>query len=601
MVSTAVLNRRLHNWIETNQILAEEQAGFRRERSTTDQIFILTEIVVARRPKKTFVAFIDIAKAYDRVWRNGLWHKLLQSGIRGKMWRILKNIYNQVESSVLLGQGLTDFFTIEVGLRQGCLLSPILFDLLLNDLVKELNSLKKGVKVGHHKISILLFADDIALIADSKEDLELLLKTTYEFSLKWRFKFNYDKCATIEFDNISHEPFVYGDCKEYCTCGHHYRFGKNLIQQVLVYKYLGTELDNCLTFTQLRTRLASKARTNIGRIWAMGLRSGFLSVKAAINLWKALGLSTLQYSCAIWGNVAWKEGEQIQLTMARRILRCSTMTTKEALRGELGWWTLRAQFDLVRLCYWFHILSLPDSRLLKQSYLYSKSFHRGKKKNWANTTKKILVKYHTDDNKLLDLWYHEDRVWNIDGKGNGEAKSITAHKRFFKNYIFKIIQAREESLWREKMFKERKAPNQSKLRIYRIFKTKLRLEKYLSASTNYEGRVLLTNLRSGTNKLEIERGRWKNLKEELRVCTHCNLRHVENEYHFLVLCSKYEALRQSLFQKISDISADKWNLNNLGLHTQFLLLINGTGDSHEMQVFSAVQSFIYRAFKLRGD
>ena len=358
-------------------------------------------------------------------------------------------------------------------------------------------------------------------------------------------------------------------------------------------------MDNCLTFNQLRT--ASKARTNIGRIWAMGLRSGFLSVKAAINLWKALGLSTLQYSCAIWGNVAWKEGEQIQLTMARRILRCSTMTTKEALRGELGWWTLRAQFDLVRLCYWFHILSLPDSRLLKQSYLYSKSFHRGKKKNWANTTKKILVKYHTDDNKLLDLWYHEDRVWNIDGKGNGEAKSITAHKRFFKNYIFKIIQAREESLWREKMFKERKAPNQSKLRIYRIFKTKLRLEKYLSASTNYEGRVLLTNLRSGTNKLEIERGRWKNLKEELRVCTHCNLRHVENEYHFLVLCSKYEALRQSLFQKISDISADKWNLNNLGLHTQFLLLINGTGDSHEMQVFSAVQSFIYRAFKLRGD
>ena len=151
------------------------------------------------------------------------------------------------------------------------------------------------------------------------------------------------------------------------------------------------------------------------------------------------------------------------------------------------------------------------------------------------------------------------------------------------------------------MFKERKAPNQSKLRIYRIFKTKLRLEKYLSASTNYEGRVLLTNLRSGTNKLEIERGRWKNLKEELRVCTHCNLRHVENEYHFLVLCSKYEALRQTLFQKISDISAGKWNLNNLGLHTQFLLLINGTGDSHEMQVFSAVQSFIYRAFKLRGD
>ena len=557
--------------------------------------------MIARRPKKTFVAFIDIAKAYDRVWRNGLWYKLLQSGIRGKMWRILKNIYNQVESSVLLGQGLSDFFTIEVGLRQGCLLSPILFDLFLNDLVKELNSLKKGVKVGHQKISILLFADDIALIADSKEDLELLLKTTYEFSLKWRFKFNYDKCAVIEFDNSAHEPFVYGNCKEDCSCGHHYRFGMNLIQQVLVYKYLGADLDNRLSFTSMRTRLAAKARINLGRIWAMGLRSGYLSVKAAINLWKALGLSILKYSSSIWGNVAWKEGEQVQLSMARYILRCSAMTTKEALLGELGWWSLRAQMDLSRLCYWFHLLTISDSRLLRQAYLYSRSFLNCKKTNWANTTKKILAKYHTDDNKLLDLWYQEDRIWNIDGKGNGEAKSIAAHKRFFKQYIFKVIQVREESLWKARMFKERKANCQSKLRVYRVFKTHLRLEKYLSASSNYQGRVLMTNLRSGTNKLEIERGRWTNTKEEYRVCTRCNLEHVENEYHFVVLCPKYESLRQNLFQKISNISAGKWNLNNLGLHAQFLLLINGTGDSYEMQIFSAFQAFLFRAFKLRGD
>ena len=199
------------------------------------------------------------------------------------------------------------------------------------------------------------------------------------------------------------------------------------------------------------------------------------------------------------------------------------------------------------------------------------------------------------------MWYQEDRIWNIDGKGNGEAKSIAAHKRFFKQYIFKVIQVREESLWKARMFKERKANCQSKLRVYRVFKTHLRLEKYLSASSNYQGRVLMTNLRSGTNKLEIERGRWTNTKEEYRVCTRCNLEHVENEYHFVVLCPKYESLRQNLFQKISNISAGKWNLNNLGLHAQFLLLINGTGDSYEMQIFSAFQAFLFRAFKLRGD
>ena len=89
-------------------------------RSTVDQLFILTEII-RNRKRPTFCGFLDVAKAYDRVWRNGLWFQLSQSGIKGKMWRILKNIYKTVESSILLGDYYTDFF--QVGLRQGCLVS----------------------------------------------------------------------------------------------------------------------------------------------------------------------------------------------------------------------------------------------------------------------------------------------------------------------------------------------------------------------------------------------------------------------------------------------------------------------------------------------
>lgn len=79
---------------------------------------------------------------------------------------------------------------IEVGLRQGCLLSPILFDLFINDLIKVINALEKGVRCGNREVSNLFFADDIAVIAESKEDLEVILQAIYDFSLKWRFKFN---------------------------------------------------------------------------------------------------------------------------------------------------------------------------------------------------------------------------------------------------------------------------------------------------------------------------------------------------------------------------------------------------------------------------
>ena len=89
----------------------------RKSRSTTDQLFILVEIIRSRRPAPTFVAFLDVAKAYDRVYRNGLWYKIWKLGLKGKIRRVLKNIYKKVESSVLLGERRTEWFTIEVGLR----------------------------------------------------------------------------------------------------------------------------------------------------------------------------------------------------------------------------------------------------------------------------------------------------------------------------------------------------------------------------------------------------------------------------------------------------------------------------------------------------
>ena len=110
----AILNERVTLWIESRGILVEEQAGFRRDRSTVDQLFILTEMI-RNRSEETYVCFIDIQKAYDRVWRDGLWEKLHGYGMQGKMWRVLKNIYDSVESSVLINEGQSRFFSIDTG------------------------------------------------------------------------------------------------------------------------------------------------------------------------------------------------------------------------------------------------------------------------------------------------------------------------------------------------------------------------------------------------------------------------------------------------------------------------------------------------------
>ena len=126
-VYASVLNRRLVKWSEDNGIILEEQGGFRPGRGCVDQIFVLMSILKSRLGKKTYCCFIDLRKTYDRVWRSGLWKRLWDEGIRGKMWRVLKQMYSHTQNCVLAGSTKTDFFEVDVGVRQGCVLSPVLF------------------------------------------------------------------------------------------------------------------------------------------------------------------------------------------------------------------------------------------------------------------------------------------------------------------------------------------------------------------------------------------------------------------------------------------------------------------------------------------
>jgi len=85
-----------------------------------------------RGQRGTFCCFIDVKKAFDRVFRGGIWHKLFEEGVNGKLWRVLKNIYKTVESCVLINGTLTDWTYLETGVRQGCILSPLLYALFIN-------------------------------------------------------------------------------------------------------------------------------------------------------------------------------------------------------------------------------------------------------------------------------------------------------------------------------------------------------------------------------------------------------------------------------------------------------------------------------------
>lgn len=133
---TSIICDRLNTFADETHLINEAQTGFRKGYCTSDNIFVIDFLCkyALNNKRKLFCAFIDFKQAFDTVWRDGLWTKVLKSGIDGKCLRFIINMYKGIKSKVKIGQHLSDFFMCNIGVRQGENLSPFLFSLFINDL-----------------------------------------------------------------------------------------------------------------------------------------------------------------------------------------------------------------------------------------------------------------------------------------------------------------------------------------------------------------------------------------------------------------------------------------------------------------------------------
>ena len=136
-------------FVERQQLLAEEQGGFRKGRGCRDQmvtLHLLGQIRMITKKKGMFASFIDLSKAYDRVDRTKLWRCLVEKGLSGRMIDFLKAAYLGIRCEVKVGDEFSDLFEVTTGLRQGCILSPLLFSLYINSFVDCLKEAGVGVE-----------------------------------------------------------------------------------------------------------------------------------------------------------------------------------------------------------------------------------------------------------------------------------------------------------------------------------------------------------------------------------------------------------------------------------------------------------------------
>ena len=265
-----------------NHELPDVQAGFGKGRGTRDQIANIRWIMGKAREfqKSIYFCFIDYAKAFDCVDHNKMWKILQEMGIPDHVTCILRNLYAGQEATVRTGHGTTDWFQIGKGVHQGYILSPCLFNLYAEYIMRNagLEEAQAGIKIAGKNINNLRYADDTTLMAES-EELKSLLTKVKEESEKVGLKLNIQKTKIIG-------P---GPITSWKIDG----------ETVSDFIFLGSKITadgDCGHETKRHLLLGRKVMINLDSI----LKSRDITLPTKVHTVKAMAFLVVMYGCESW-------------------------------------------------------------------------------------------------------------------------------------------------------------------------------------------------------------------------------------------------------------------------------------------------------------
>lgn len=342
-----VLERRLWKFVEGKELLCSEQGGFRKGRECMGHATVLYETLWRRNRegKPTFVGFVDFSKAFDRVWRNGLFVKLHRKGIRGRMLSMLRALYAESWARVQVNDEFTRPFRVKSGVKQGDVLSPLLFLIFIDDLLKELKDSGIGLRVPGVKrdtpftalalLAALGWADDLVLLAASPEKLQRGLDIVHRWSQRWKMLVNADKTKVMIIESGTTRR---SDCRDEArNASPSWTIGGRRVSLVDHYRYLGITFSSDLSWDRevlLRARKAEK----LTHAWTRVLRNPHIPPAVRRGVVLTYIVPAVSYGIGLWGqNQPLCAKVETALAPAWRMtLWASKAVRCEALQWELG-------------------------------------------------------------------------------------------------------------------------------------------------------------------------------------------------------------------------------------------------------------------------
>ena len=558
-IFVSVLNSRLQHFCDEHELIDESQAGFRKDYSTTDNIFTLCALAqkyLSKPGGRFYCIFIDFAKAFDCIKHYRLWATFIQYGINGKFLNIFKSMYKQLKSCVKTRHGLTEFFSCGIGTRQGCISSPLIFSLFINDLVLFLRQeCDRGIFVSNDipDLFALLFADDVSSFGETCNRLQRQINLIANFCDSIEMSVNLSKTKIVVFRN--------GGC---LRAYEKWFYKGDPIEVVPFYKYLGMYMTPKLIWSKTHECAANQALKVTACIFKYQYKFGYFYPDDIFKLFDSMVKPILCYGCEIWGYQYIERIEKVHIQFLKRYCKLPQNAADIFVYGECGRLPLCVTYFTRCIKYWTKLITMNRSRYPYQTYKMLYNLDECGRTTWASQIRFLL-----NSNGFGYAWISQE-VGNIN--------------LFIQTFKQRVIDGCIQK-WSTKL------TNSSKADTYRGFKSLLNIERYLYTDMPNSLKATLARFRCSCHELLIEKGRHINIDREHRYCPICiknNIHVVETEFHFFLECPLYEGLRMKYLRPFFALFRNINVFNNI---------FSNTDDN----VIRSVAKFIYEAFLIRNS
>ena len=274
---------------KTEGEVMEVQGGFRQGRGCGDQIFTIRQLSekVLEKNKQMVIACIDLERAYDKVSRDRLWQVLESYGIQEGLLRAIQSMYLGSQAWVRTSGKVSGWFPITQGVRQGCVMSPWLFNVFMDGIMRETKEkLQGGVQLTTTNLQLILFADDIVMVTGKEEDMQTNLGEMKKVMDKWGMKMHLGKTKVM----------MVSRTEEDCNLNIE---GED-IETVKKLKYLGVMVSSDgLCDEEIEQHVGAAAKV-VGAMRKEVLERRELLKKTKLRVFNAMVVPTLIYGCETW-------------------------------------------------------------------------------------------------------------------------------------------------------------------------------------------------------------------------------------------------------------------------------------------------------------